>query len=454
MVVTSSVDTPPWLIAGAIGLACGFGLGHISSGRRTGQNYPKDDIRTKAAEDLIKTTKDIIQYQPSRKLDHVARLEARSGPNERLKIVFGIDNIFTTTDAAWATEFRRQAVRKLIAASVDDWKPLISTIRQTTDFEAERLGKMFRVDVLIRNVVCRVSLEYLFDLKSNNTTPRVVENVASAINELWIVSKNLPRDGVLEPQYKQQKEQLLHDLHDLIDFDEGNPRENPLNFLLPAYETMWRVVKMGFQELYWRGENVHGPDVVGWQQRILDHLQTGKGFSNDGGDELCAKDIIREILRLYPPARRVYRHFSGDDDNSIADLEKCHRNFKLAGNNSNEFDPSRWIEIRKRKIQGAMNRKLKDFEGNDLGFLPFARRCPAGTQESEAFGFKMISFLIGALLEVAKTREFKFDEECLPKHVPLLAGRTLGDGSLMIAKVVERQDNAGANITRRDGGSA
>lgn len=191
-----------------------------------------------------------------------------------------------------------------------------------------------------------------------------------------------------------------------------------------------------------------------WQQLLLDHFKTTHDFSDDDGDSLCAKDVIKEILRLYPPARRVYRRFPGENDDSVADLEKCHQNYKLAGDDAEIFRPSRWVTIRELKSQEAQGMKLRDFEARNLGFLPFATRCPAGMGDTGGFGFKMISFLIGALLEVAMAREFRFDEECLSKHVPLLAGRTSGGGSLVVAKVVDRQDNADARVTRRDGGPA
>lgn len=246
----------------------GLKQGRLGSepGTKNGKAFRIEEQENKlAAEALITTTRSIINYksvkEEAQSIDgHHGKLQARSIPNERLKTVFGIDNIFTTTDTAWAPAFRKVAVGKLNDASqrhtkstppTEDWRPVINVIRHATNSEADRLGRNFRIDVFIRNVTCRVSLLYLFKskLRSEDPDPHTVEAIATSINELWIVSKSLPADGQLGKQHTEAKACLLNNLHALVDYDKSDPRDNPLNLLLPAYETMWRVVKMGFQEL-------------------------------------------------------------------------------------------------------------------------------------------------------------------------------------------------------------
>lgn len=317
------------------------------------------------------------------------------------------------------------------------WEHLTSMIQEAARLEARRMGTCFRLDTLVRNLTCRVSLIYLFNLDGACMDAKAVERVATAINKLWIASKrkDLVCEDQLDAAHVKMKSMLLEDLHSIIHHNKADSQKNPLNLLLPAYETMWRVVKMGFLELYWRGEGVHGKNVLQWRTLILNHSTQLTDFDDgDEGGQLCAKDVVKEILRLYPPARRVFRRLSGDSEDSIADIGVCHRNFLLTGEDPDAFRPERWIKIRQDAVAKGM--KLKEYELKELGFMPFATMCPAGAGTTSGFGFKMISFLIGGLLQAAKTGEFRMDEEPLPVSVSLPACRIRGDGLLVFAKSV------------------
>lgn len=214
---------------------------------------------------------------------------------------------------------------------------------------------------------------------------------------------------------------------------------NPLNFILPVYETMWRAVKLGFLDLYWRFPKHSSTTKHDWLDVLFKYHPSLHTFSSTHcDDQLQAKDVVKEILRLYPPARRVYRRFEGNKEDSVADIGAVHRNELLAGSDPLVFRPERWIDIRRKATKNGMN--LKTYE-ESLGFFPFARACPAGKEETKGFGFKMVAAILGELLKHAWTgpsddrrQGWEIDDEPPSCAVPLEAGRIMGDGLMVIRR--------------------
>ncbi|OQD73068.1 hypothetical protein PENDEC_c017G02879 [Penicillium decumbens] len=120
-----------------------------------------------------------------------------------------------------------------------------------------------------------------------------------------------------------------------------------------------------------------------------------------------AKDIVMEILRLYPPTRRVFRAYrwqentrystaenrSTEDPKSYkiiaADIEACHLNNDIWGLDAKAFRPLRWHHLSQ--------------EQNEA-FMPFGARpfeCPAKAQ----FGPQMIGLLIGILVSALEDND-------------------------------------------------
>lgn len=119
---------------------------------------------------------------------------------------------------------------------------------------------------LVQFVISKASLLYLFDdaraASTRSDTFEDIRLIDRRINDLWIDSKK-PDDQ--RPRWNNQ-----HDLHKSLrrvtvvsppimpgafPVAEPSPQppinssENPLNFSLPAYETMWRVVLRCFTEI-------------------------------------------------------------------------------------------------------------------------------------------------------------------------------------------------------------
>jgi hypothetical protein len=100
---------------------------------------------------------------------------------------------------------------------------------------------------------------------------------------------------------------------------------------------------------------------------------------------VLAFNIVREGLRLYPSTKRVYRvfHFEGDRRACpvSANVEACHRDESVWGDDAGRFVPERWGERDTHFNQAWM----------PFGAWPFL--CPA----RKDFALRMIAILVGGM---------------------------------------------------------
>jgi hypothetical protein len=170
-----------------------------------------------------------------------------------------------------------------------------------------------------------------------------------------------------------------------------DPEQNSMNWILPAYETMWRVVMRCFLEIRFGQANNDGK----WSHVLAKYLekikdakayQAAPGLFTKAGldlDGIAPIYVIKEALRSYLPTRQVHREFDGKT--FPADIEECHRLEILHGENPSIFKPERWqrmVEINDRESGSSTMGK----EGR-YGFMPFALLCPAGGRETHGIGF-------------------------------------------------------------------
>lgn len=176
-----------------------------------------------------------------------------------------------------------------------------------------------------------------------------------------------------------------------------NPRQNPLNIILPAYETLWRVVLRLLIETLFR----HGDKNGLWKlclTKLSQKLDNGENFSLHAEVEgrLCVLDIVNEGLRLYPPTKRIYRWEQRENQHRClyeypelcaADIEALHRDDKVWGPDVLQFEPERWSRYSAAERKRAMEQ-----------FIPFgygSLSCPAKGD----FAPKMIALLVAVLVE-------------------------------------------------------
>lgn len=187
----------------------------------------------------------------------------------------------------------------------------------------------------------KITLHTLFQLDPMEMEDESIEEITSSINDLWVESKES-----VEPS-APMKNKLRRALAQFFPNGEFSGPENPLNFILPAYETLWRVVLSCFIEVAFREGAL--PD---WQLelvRFLEKPNKDKLKSASDDTSISVESIVNEALRLYPSTKSVYREFhmatKNTTDEVIADIEKCHRIPSIWVVNADKFDPSRWKNL-------------------------------------------------------------------------------------------------------------
>ena len=265
---------------------------------------------------------------------------------------------------------------------------------------------------LVQVVSLKMTLHVLFGHDPLKLEDNVISALARNINELWIQSKKS-----CASRKKIQPLRLATEKALIAIFPHGKftLRETPMNFILPAYETLWRVVLRCFLEVSFRNRMAD----LAWRPVLTKFLAkpTYAQFEADSCElnSVSVSFIVLEALRLYPPTRRVYRTFqlagSLKKETIAADIEHCQRNPTIWGEESLKFVPTRWKNL------GEKARKA---------FMPFGERpfiCPA----KRDFGPRMIGVLVAALADCITAENWSLEndgvEESVYSRGPLLSGR-------------------------------
>ncbi|KAK4543468.1 hypothetical protein LTR36_005611 [Oleoguttula mirabilis] len=362
--------------------------------------------------EIIKT-----QHLSSHGLINVLKMaESRARPNQRLVVAFGVNNCFTTSDHDRCQKFRNQVVPKL-KVDFGKWKLTAASVKGVVQNELRRSDQVFNLSAVVRMVTLKSVLHPLLEFD----TARVdvddsIRCIAEEINKQCVRSKDYDKSAPDQPDWafpnqielrdalsavfpvpwtKAFRNRMLQAISTVIpQLKAGEGLENPLNLILPGYETVWRVVLRCFVELTARSH----PNATVWSNSL-------QAFSNNptrdqlegktvAGAAVSASNIAREALRLYPPTRRIHREYQKEDGSTIvvaADIEAMQRDPAAWGEDALTFRPERWQNISYK-------------EGEAPNFLPFGGKpfsCPARQRHGSGeapFGVSMIALLVGALV--------------------------------------------------------
>ncbi len=357
--------------------------------------------------------------------DCLTLLEARAGPNQRLVETFGIDNAFTTIDPEYRKDFVVEIMAKLRTTDVE-WGIMsdLATNFVRTGLEHGDLQDGILLAPLVQNVVLKVVLSKFFPQEAKLSDDAAIATTAECINVLWMESK----DDKFPAAWKvSMKQSLVTALSKLLPKHEARiPRRNPLNIILPAYETLWRVVLRCLIEILWRRSSMS----ASWEQAFLHFAANGYRFSLNVSAPTApnAEDLVNETLRLYPPTRRVYRWrqtesphgtLNAEPELVSADMEALHRdeNEEISKESPMKFRVGRWRTFHQSKANPAEM---------PASFMPFgygSLSCPAKGD----FGPKIIMVLVRALYSVLKEADLKLttddETDMVPKQLPLETSR-------------------------------
>ena len=388
-------------------------------------------------------------------------VRSRAIPNQRLVHAYGIDNSFTTTEAKRRREFNEEAGKaiKMTEAKVGipsettllpfspkkntdvdvmQWQEVatfanelvrqaVSPSKLTTSGET----KFAILDSLTRSVCLKIIFHVLFKLDPLNLDDGNISTITERINSLWIQSKNT------ETPVESDKLDLQEALARVIpQMKRSNARENPLNLILPAYETLWRVVLSGFlQVTFVKGVDPTLRSVLA-QFLANPTITVRRGLVRGPEASTVSVDlIVKEALRLYPSVKRVYRQFHMDNgagpEDVAADVESCQRTKALWGANADRFVPSRWIN--------ATDEAKKSYMA--FGVSPFV--CPAQAE----FGPMMIGILVAAFADQVSSDGWHLEldesswnvaqrglDKALNGEEPLVSDRSTYEGIRIIKK--------------------
>ncbi|KAI5899051.1 uncharacterized protein SCHCODRAFT_02485388 [Schizophyllum commune H4-8] len=222
------------------------------------------------------------------------RLRARALPNARLERAFSLSNTFVRPDAATHDDFVRTAGRFLSRAR--DWEALRATADVATQAALRNTGNLAAYGEFIQEVTLRCVLAGLLDIGTLSGSAEesvLIQRVAALITELWVRSKHeRMRD-------EKRLDELNVALRELVPDAEAFP--NPLDWVIPTWETMWRVVAVAIAHVV---DNASARDtLLAFHEETTPARYTHRSDSNTP----AVADLIDEALRLYPPTRHIYR---------------------------------------------------------------------------------------------------------------------------------------------------
>jgi hypothetical protein len=267
-------------------------------------------------------------------------LSARARPNTRLVHSFGLQNTFVSADCVVRKQFVTRA-SKILRHHTQHFAAFPDVVRGVVAGSALRLRSppsrpSIPFATFIQVVTLRVVISSLFGgyvpEDSDDETVFVVE----AINELWTLSKKSHATPAT----------LLDNLNTHLRQWMPEDYERPLDFVIPAYETMWRVVAITVA----RAINDRGACAA--FSAYLDSPTQDKftRFEDTRPQQPSVEAFINEVLRLHPPSKGLARAAPSrlwePSVTHVADIEALHKDTSIWGIDAEVFDPMRFHESR------------------------------------------------------------------------------------------------------------
>jgi hypothetical protein len=159
--------------------------------------------------------------------------------------LLGINNSFTTVDESIHRQFLRRAVEIIKSANAKRWVEAQHLARGTAAAHCCANGKVSALNIeQICRVMCFVTaLGLIFPTTRQATFDyERLDWITQTNNDLWVQSKSKG----------PQNDRLLSKLRDELQYLLPEERDDPLALILPAYETLWRVVLLTYVHVAFR----------------------------------------------------------------------------------------------------------------------------------------------------------------------------------------------------------
>ncbi|KAF5367213.1 hypothetical protein D9757_012214 [Collybiopsis confluens] len=285
-------------------------------------------------------------------------LQSRALANERLRCTFQLTNTFVSADPTIHSTFVRQmnaliSKRRGGGHSTSDHQEWLDFLQVARGAVASQLnspqsstaaskscascgdsgrscGEAFNspfaefIQLLTLKVIIAGLLDPDRDMDSIDGEDLRVS--AKLITELWGKSKTPPPPSTTssldEAYFPSDLKVLKYHLRRLLPNEESYP--NPIDFVIPTWETLWRLVATSLAHVH---ENEEYRQVFESLLEEPSYRQyRGLGLGDDSRttesdayplipeSPMCAEWIINETLRLHPPSRHISRGFLGESD--------------------------------------------------------------------------------------------------------------------------------------------
>jgi hypothetical protein len=265
-----------------------------------------------------------------------ALLRARAKPNQRLVKALGISSTFVSDDPDVHDGFTREAKALITAVSDREHGYGWSRLVDVAEASVNRFLNTESLDyaTFVQSVTFSVVLSGLLGADIEAMGPSDVAFVTRAINERWAQSKT---NNALPAE-------VLDSINDHITRWVPD-RPNPLNFIIPAYETMWRVAAIAV--VYSNRDRLLRDAFISYNENPTDH-QFRAFASEETEAQPSVEAIINEVLRLHPPTRHITRCADVPwwkrpfvPSVEVADVEEAQKSL-LYGSDPESFNPMRF----------------------------------------------------------------------------------------------------------------
>ncbi|KAJ6606113.1 hypothetical protein DFH09DRAFT_1119326 [Mycena vulgaris] len=213
-------------------------------------------------------------------------LHSRASANARLWRAFRLTNTFVSADLDVHSQFHSQSIA-LLRASQRDWPQFTRTALLAVELALPNRTTEFHT--FVQSVTLSTVIIGLLAPDADITALRAndLEVVSSLITHIWVLSKT-PHQIPTQPL-----QELNERLRRLIPDQDAHP--NPLDFVIPAWETLWRVVAVTLAHVH------TDPDAC----EAFRDLNENPGFlqfraARLFGTSSSVEDYISESLRHFP----------------------------------------------------------------------------------------------------------------------------------------------------------
>lgn len=284
--------------------------------------------------DVLKYTRSnrrIVDFHTATSFLRKSNLASRANANRHLRDAFGIVNSFVNGETSFHDHFVKCVHRQLHRVT-SNWSEIIDSAKVAT----ERTTAMSNLDHIrnrVRVTVMSIALK-IIDVGGYSTDDLL--RVGELIDLIWLQAKT----GVPTHTLRNELHAILRrwEKNDFIDtltsISNVDKERAILSILIPAYETMYRVVL---------------PLIFHTHNKISFDRFLNPSVSEATLVSLCEEEytylaLIQEALRRYPVVKRIKRTTLAEM--TCVDIAAMHLDEKM-WDRPYEFDPVRWANSRR-----------------------------------------------------------------------------------------------------------